>query len=151
MDFLALPPEVTSALMFSGPGAGSLIEASNAWQRLGIELENSASTYTSMLSSLTETWDGRSSAAMVQAVQPYITWLRNTAQQSQQMASSAQAAATAFNSAVEAVVPPTQVSANRTRLAQLVATNGFGRNLMAIAAAEDEYQTMWAKNSAALT
>jgi PPE-repeat protein len=151
MDFLALPPEVTSALINSGPGAGSLIEASAAWQRVGNELDNSVSTYTAVLSSLMESWDGPSSAAMVQAVQPYITWLRNTAQQSQQMATSAQAAATAFNSARSVVVPLAAVTANRTRLAQLLATNGFGRNLPAIAATEDQYQAMWANNSAALS
>jgi PPE-repeat protein len=151
MDFLALPPEVTSALMHSGPGAGSLIEASAAWQRVGTELDNSVSIYTSVLSSLVDSWDGPSAAKMVQAVQPYITWLQNTAQQSQQMAVSTQAAASAFNSALSAVVPPATVAANRTRLAQLIATNGFGRNLPAIAATEDQYQAMWATNSAALT
>ncbi len=151
MDFLALPPEVTSALMHSGPGAASLIEASAAWQRVGTELDNSVSTYTSVLSSLVDSWDGPSAAAMVQAVQPYITWLRNTAQQSQQMASSTQAAATAFDSAASAVVPLATVSANRTRLAQLLATNRFGSNLPAIAATEEQYQAMWANNSAALS
>jgi PPE-repeat protein len=151
MDFLALPPEVTSALMHSGPGAGSLIEASAAWQRVGTELDNSVSTYTSVLSSLMESWDGPSSAAMVQAVQPYITWLRDTAQQSQQMAAATQAAANAFSSALSSVVPPATVAANRKQLAQLIATNRFGANLPAIAATEEQYQAMWATNSAALT
>ncbi len=151
MDLLALPPEVTSALIHSGPGAGSLLEASAAWQRLTTELENSASTYTSALSTLSESWKGPSSAAMVDAVQPYVTWLRNTAQQSQQLAESTQAAAAAFNSAQATVVPPAAVAANRTRLAQLVATNAFGRNLPAIAATEDQYQAMWATNSGALS
>lgn len=151
MDLLALPPEVTSALIHSGPGAGSLIEASAAWQRLTTELENSASTYASALTTLGESWQGPSSAAMVDAVQPYLTWLRNTAQQSQQLAEATQAAAAAFNSAQATVVQPAAVAANRTRLAQLVATNAFGRNLPAIAATEDQYQAMWATNSAALS
>ncbi|OBH06615.1 hypothetical protein A5696_23390 [Mycobacterium sp. E2699] len=151
MDLLALPPEVTSVLIHSGPGAGSLLEASAAWQRLTTELENSASVYTSALSTLSESWKGPSSAAMVEAVQPYVTWLRNTAQQSQQLAESTQAAAAAFNSAQASVVQPAAVAANRTRLAQLIATNAFGRNLPAIAAAEDQYQAMWATNSAALS
>ncbi|OBK45438.1 PPE family protein [Mycobacterium sp. 1081908.1] len=151
MDFLALPPEVTSALVHSGPGAGSLIEASAAWQRVGNELDGSVSVYTSVLSSLMDSWDGPSSAAMVQAVQPYLTWLRDTAQQAQQLATSTQAAAAAFSSAQSAVVPTATVTANRTRLAQLIATNRFGANLPAIAATEDQYQAMWANNSAALT
>jgi len=80
-----------------------------------------------------------------------VNWLRTTAQQVQQTASSARAAATAVNSVRAAVVPLGQVSANRALLAQLLATNGFGRNLPAIAETEAEYQSMWANNSAAMT
>src|SRR5271157_1576134 len=150
MDLLA-PPEVTSALIHSGPGAGSLFEASGAWQRLGVELENSVAVYASTLSSLIESWDGPSSMAMVQAVQPYLIWLRTTAQQAQQMAASTEAAAAAFTSVHSAVVPPGQVTANRTRLAQLLATNRFGTNTAAIAQTEAQYQEMWANNSAAMS
>jgi PPE-repeat protein len=151
MEFTTLPPEVTSALIHSGPGAESLIAASGAWQQLGINLEDSAENYTAALSSLAETWHGPSSTAMFAAVQPYVTWMQTTAQQAQQTASSAMAAAVAFNSVRAAVVPTAEVAANRTRLAQLLATNGFGRNLPAIAETESEYQTMWANNSAAMT
>jgi PPE-repeat protein len=151
MDFITLPPEVTSALIHSGPGAESLIEASGAWQQLGTGLEESVPIYASVLSSLTEAWNGPSSLAMVQAVEPYVTWLRTTAQQAQQTAASAQAAAAAFSSVRSAVVHPAQVSANRTQLAQLLATNLLGRNLAAIAANEAQYESMWANNSAAMS
>jgi len=151
MEFTTLPPEVTSALIHSGPGAESFIAASGAWQQLGTSLEDSAENYVAALSSLGETWHGPSSAAMFQAVEPYLTWLQSTAQQAQQTASSAMAAAAAFNSVSAAVVPTAEVAANRTRLAQLLATNGFGRNLPAIAETESEYQTMWANNSAAMS
>jgi PPE-repeat protein len=151
MEFTTLPPEITSALIHTGPGAESLIAASAAWQQLGTTLEDSAENYGATLSSLTGTWHGPSSATMVQAVEPYVTWLRATAQQTQQIASSAQAAAAAYNSARASVVPPAEVTANRTRLVQLLATNGFGRNLPAIAETEAEYQSMWANNSAAMS
>jgi PPE-repeat protein len=151
MDFISLPPEVTSALIHSGPGAESLITAADAWQQLGGGLEDTAPIYSSVLSSLTQAWQGSSSAAMTQAVQPYLTWLRTTAQQCQQLASSAQAAAAAFSQAQSAVVTPAQVAANRTRLAQLIATDRLGGNLAAIAATEEQYQTMWANNSAAMS
>ncbi|MGA7053462.1 MAG: PPE family protein, partial [Mycobacterium sp.] len=150
MEFITLPPEFTSALIHSGPGAGSLIEASDAWQRLGTDLEESVRSYSPVLSSLTEAWRGPSASAMTQAVGPYITWLRSTAQQCQRLSSSAQVAAAAFGSTLAAVVHPSQVSANRVRLAQLVATNRLGRNLAAIAETEAQYQDMWANNSAAL-
>jgi PPE-repeat protein len=149
MDLFA-PPEITSALIHAGPGAGSLIEAAGAWQRLAVELENSAAVYVSSLSSLVESWKGSSSVAMSEAVQPYLTWLRTTAQQAQQMGIGAESAAVAHTAVRSSVVPPAQVTANRTRLARLLATNTFGLNTAAIAATEDEYMTMWANNSAAM-
>jgi PPE-repeat protein len=151
MEFTTLPPEVISALIHAGPGAQSLIEASDAWQRLGTNLEESAGINGAALSSLVEDWQGPSASAMAQAVQPYLTWLRTTAQQCQQIASSALAAVAAFTSVQAAVVPVAQVLANRTRLAQLLATNTFGKNLPAIAQTEDQYQGMWANNSAAMS
>jgi PPE-repeat protein len=88
---------------------------------------------------------------MTQAVEPYLNWLRTTAQQCQQMAVAVQDAIAAFISARSSVVPVASVSANRARLTQLLATNRFGINLPAIAETEDEYLDMWANNSAAMS
>jgi PPE-repeat protein len=151
MDFISLPPEVTSALIHSGPGAESLIAAADAWQTLGIGLEDTAPLYTSVVSTLTQDWKGPSSASMSEAVAPFLTWLRTTAAQCQQLATSAQAAAAAFSSTQAAVVTPAQVAANRTRLVQLIATDRLGNNLAAIAETEAQYQTMWVNNSSALS
>ncbi|BCO37380.1 PPE family protein [Mycobacterium heckeshornense] len=151
MQFMTLPPEVTSALIHSGPGAQSLVEAATAWRQLAAKLDEFAESYVAVVSSLTGTWYGPSATAMVRAVDPYLTWLRTTAQQCQRVASSAQTAAAAFNSARATMVSVAQVAANRARLAQLLATNGFGRNLPAIADNEYQYQSMWANNSAAMS
>lgn len=151
MEFTTLPPEVISALIHSGPGAESLANAAAAWQQLSVNLEDAADNYAASLLSMDESWYGPSSAAMFQAVTPYVTWLRTTAQQAQQTAAAAQSAAAAFSSVQASVVPTATVAANRTRLAQLLATNVFGRNLPAIAQTESEYQTMWANNAAAMT
>ncbi len=150
MDFWMLPPEVTSALIHSGPGAGSLIAASTMWHGLGAELEESVRGYNSVLSSLTDVWHGPSSAAMVTAVEPYLAWLRVTAEQCQLIGSSVQTVVAAFELTHFTVVHPSLVAANRTRLAQLLATNFFGINLPAIAETEAEYQAMWVNNSAAM-
>lgn len=149
-DFGTLPPEITSALIHSGPGAGSLIEASTVWQRLGIELEDSLPNYALVLSSLGEAWQGPSSTAMAQAVDPYIAWLRTTAQQCERLGSSLRAVAAAFELACRTVVFPVQVSANRTRLARLVATNWLGTNSVAIAETDAQYEGMWMNNSGAM-
>ncbi|OBG27112.1 PPE family protein [Mycobacterium sp. E3198] len=150
MDFGTLPPEISSALIHSGPGAGSLIEAAAAWERLGTELEESLPNYSSVLSTMTETWQGPSSAAMTQAVDPYLGWLRTTAQQCDQVGSSMQAVAAAFELACRTVVFPVQVATNRTRLAQLIATNWLGTNSVAIAETDAQYEAMWVNNSAAM-
>jgi PPE-repeat protein len=151
MDFTTLPPEVISALIHSGPGSESLVDAAAAWRQLGADLEDAADNYAAVVASMADAWHGPSSAAMSASVAPYLSWLRTTSQQAQQVAASAQAAANAYNAASAAVVPTAQVLANRTRLAQLLATNGFGRNLPAIAATEADYQRMWANNAAAMT
>lgn len=150
MDFGTLPPEISSALIHSGPGAGSLIEAAAAWERLGTELEESLPNYSSVLSSMTETWQGPSSAAMSQAVEPYLVWLRTTAQQCERVGSSMQAVAAAFELACRTVVFPVQVTTNRTRLAQLIATNWLGTNSVAIAETDAQYEAMWVNNAAAM-
>jgi PPE-repeat protein len=151
MDSFSLPPEITSALIHAGPGAESLIEASGAWQQLGAEMEETIPTYASVVSSLTQVWRGPSSATMADAVDPFLNWMRNIAQQCKQLASSVLAAASAFTQAQATVVQPAVVAANRARLAQLLATNLLGVNLPAIAQTEDQYQTMWANNSSAMS
>ncbi|MGO9382931.1 MAG: PPE family protein [Mycobacterium sp.] len=150
MDFGMLPPEITSALIHSGPGAGSLIEASAVWQQLSVELEDSVGSYVSVLSSLAASWRGPSSTAMAKAIEPYLAWLRTTAQQCEQVGSSVRAVIAAFELTHFTVVQPALVSANRTRLAWLLATNFFGINLPAIAETEAEYVAMWVNNSAAM-
>jgi PPE-repeat protein len=151
MGFASMPPEITSALIHAGPGAASLVEASAAWQELSTGLEDSADSYSSVVSGLSGAWQGPSSLAMTTAVQPYLAWLRKTAQQCRQLANSMETAAAAFNATLAAVVHPSVVAANRAQLAQLLATNLLGLNLPAIAQTEDQYQTMWLNNSSAMS
>jgi len=86
MEFTTLPPEVISALIHSGPGSESLTAAAAAWRQLGADLEDAAENYAAVVSSMADTWHGPSAAAMSQSVAPYLTWLRTTAQQAQQVA-----------------------------------------------------------------
>src|SRR6201996_4434076 len=150
MEFMTLPPEVISGLIHAGPGSESLVYAVAAWQQLAVDLEDAAESYTTTVSSMAETWFGPSATAMNQSIAPYLSWLRTTSQQAQQIAASAQAAATAFNATSASVIPTAVVLANRAQLAHLLATNIFGVNMPAIAANEAAYQEMWATNAAAM-
>ena len=113
-------------------------------------MEATASSYSAELASLTGTWRGPSSMAMAQAFEPYLDWLRTTAQQCQEIAASVETVTAAFELTHWTVVHPSVVAANRARLAMLLATNFFGINAPAIAETEAEYNAMWVNNSTAM-
>src|SRR5215467_3132673 len=123
MDFGALSPEINSARMYLGPGAGALLAASAAWEALADELHSAAGGHQTVISSLAElSWLGPSSMSMVTAVMPYLLWMRATAEQCEEAAERAAVAAAAYETAFAMTVPPPMVLANRVQLATLVAT-----------------------------
>jgi PPE-repeat protein len=151
MDFAILPPEINSARMYTGPGAGSLLAAAGSWDSLAAELATTAETYQSVVSGLTTlNWHGPASESMTATATPYIGWLYATAEQTKQTAMQARAAAAAFEQAFAMTVPPPVITANRTQLVSLIATNFFGQNTAAIAATEAQYAEMWAQDAAAM-
>ncbi len=137
--------------MYAGPGPGSILAAAAAWQSLAEELTSTASGYGSIVSTLAGgPWAGPSSTAMAAAAEPYVTWLSATGDQAQQTAMQATAAASAYESAFAATVPPPIIEANRNLLTALVATNVLGQNTPAIAATEALYAEMWAQDAGAM-
>jgi PPE-repeat protein len=151
MDFGGLPPEINSARMYAGPGSGPMLAAASAWDGLATELQSTASSYGAVISELTgESWVGPSSTAMEAAATPYVAWLNSAAGGAEQTAAQARAAASAYQSALTAMVPLPEIAANRTQLAALTATNVFGQNTPAIATTEAQYGEMWAQDAAAM-
>jgi PPE-repeat protein len=151
MDFATLPPEVNSGLMYAGPGSGPMITAAASWDSLASEVSSAAGDYGSAIAGLTSgPWRGPASASMVAAAAPYVSWMNATAAQAEQAADQAKAAASAYESAFTATVPPPVIVANRTLLASLVATNVLGQNTPAIATTEAQYAEMWAQDAAAM-
>jgi PPE-repeat protein len=150
MDFGALPPEINSGRMYSGPGSAPLLAAAAAWDGLAAELQATAASYGSVISELRTGWHGPSSTFMAAAAAPYIAWLGGTAAQAEQSALQAKAAAGAYEAAFAAIVPPPVIAANRALLASLIATNILGQNTPAIAATEIQYAEMWAQDAAAM-
>jgi len=151
MDFGGLPPEINSARMYAGPGSGPMVAAASAWDGLATELQSTASSYGAVISELTgEAWVGPSSTAMEAAATPYVAWLNAAAGEAEQTAAQARAAASAYQSALTAMVPLPAIAANRTQLAALTATNVFGQNTPAIATTEAQYGEMWAQDATAM-
>jgi PPE-repeat protein len=150
-DFASRPPEINSALIYSGAGASPLTAASSAFSNLSAELSSNAASYQSVIDQLAGSeWTGPSSEAMAASAQPYIAWLDTTSAQLQVAATQAIASAAAYETAFSASIPPPVILANRTTLAALVATNILGQNTPAIAANEAMYGEFWAQDAAAM-
>jgi PPE-repeat protein len=151
MNFAFFPPEVNSARMYTGPGLSSLLAAAGSWDSLSAELASTAESYESVVSGLDLQWRGAASEAMTASAARYMGWLKTTAEQTKQTAMQVRSAAAAYEQAYAMTVPPPAVTANRTRLASLIATNILGQNTAAIAAAEAQYSDYWAQDAAAMS
>ncbi|SPM35287.1 PPE family protein [Mycobacterium rhizamassiliense] len=151
MDFGALCPEINSTRMYAGPGPGSLMGAAVAWGNLAAELQSVAASYRSVISGLVAgRWMGPTSLTMATAFGPYAAWMTGLAGRAAETAGQAQLAVEIYEAAYIATVPPPAVFANRTLLANLIATNFLGQNSVAIAACEAAYAEMWAQDAAAM-
>ena len=151
LNYGALPPEVNSTRMYSGPGSGPLMASAAAWDVLANALESVARGYSSVIAQLQgESWSGGASEAMAGAAAPYVAWMTTAGVQAEEAASRARAAAAAYDAAFAATVPPPLVAANRAQFAALVSTNVFGQNTAAIAAAEAAYEEMWTQDAGAM-
>lgn len=151
MDYGALPPEINSARMYFGPGSAPMLAAAAAWDGLAMELGQAASSYQSVITGLvSEGWLGPTSTSMAASVTPYVTWMSLTGAKAEKAATQAAAAAAAYEAAFASTVPPAAVTANRTQLTALIATNFLGINTPAIAANEAQYSEMWAQDAAAM-
>lgn len=150
MDFAAQPPEINSGLMYSGPGAGSLMRAAAAWDALAVRLFTAAADYRAVTAKLAAAGEGRAPAALTAAAARYVDWLHTVAAHSEHAASQLTAAARAHQSAFSATVPPRAIAANRTRRLSLASANALGHNSTVIADVDAEYDTMWAQDTGAM-
>jgi PPE-repeat protein len=150
-DFAAMPPEINSIRMYTGPGSGPMMAAAAAWNSTATDLSTTAAGAQSVIAELAGgEWLGPSSVAMAAAVAPYIEWMETTAGELAQAAGQAMASAAAYEAAYAMTVPPPVIAANRAQLAALVATNILGQNTPAIMATEALYGEMWAQDAAAM-
>ena len=103
-DFAAMPPEITSSLMYAGAGAGPLMAAAAAYGNLAAEVSTTATQWESIVSLLTtEQWTGGGSAAAAAAAQPIVDLPdRATAATLEQASAQATASAAAFEAAFAA-------------------------------------------------
>ena len=149
---MATPPEVLSAELNSGAGAGPMSASALHQSWLGIEYHRSALEIEIVLEVVKyDGWEGETAEVFVNAYMALLRWLVRAAADHADVSARQEAVAAAYAAAVAAMPTRLELAANRVMHGVLVATNFFGINAIPLTVNEDKYAAMWIQAATTMT
>ncbi|MCV7342762.1 PPE domain-containing protein [Mycobacterium haemophilum] len=148
-----VPPEVTSALIRSGPGTDSLLAAEISWEKVCLGLLEAEYRFRGLVLGVQEaSWLGESSRRMAAEASRISGWMHNAADEAERACNQAGAAARAYCSARDSTVSLEKIRANRSARKELAIQNiySLGAYTSEIAELDHRYHKMWSQNTYAM-
>src|SRR5689334_6967480 len=111
--WMASPPEVHSALLSSGPGAGPMLSAAVAWHSLSLEYAKAADEVGQVMATvLASSWEGVGAESYVAALATYLAWQLQASSDSAAIAGQFDTAAAAYVAALAEMPSLAELAAN---------------------------------------